>query len=325
MTGGVFDDGAGGALFVAFYAQRQGARAQPVLYVARDRPSYERHAPAFQYLVASLSILPRDQQPPARAVALEDAVAGTLAAAPPPPAAPSPSAAPGVAAPAPPPAEAKAVGPSGVEDIGDEVGPRIPGGLDGLYIGPSIGISFESHRYAIFYADGVVGFEHPSGGLDGFDRGRAARKHPDAWSRYRVEGKRVIVTKYYGTQIVGQLLEDGSVRFSGIALLLPWPKATGLLLEGTYQYGSEDRSITFRRDGTFMDHGALRVVADFVDDTFREVPPGGGTYRISNNTLWLTYPDGTVLRNSFLVAQEDVNRTRPDLIAINTYELDLVR
>jgi hypothetical protein len=115
--------------------------------------------------------------------------------------------------------------------------------------------------------------------------------------------------------------------------------ATGIKLEGTYAredykpsqftdravYPNGMWTLTFREDGSFVDNGQVRPLyatpldtKPLSDDAHKALTqPGKGKYRLANNTLYLTYDDGRVVRLGFWILPGDAGKTSPPLLYIN--------
>ncbi len=180
--------------------------------------------------------------------------------------------------------------------------------LDGLYVGLSLRPGFSyvpigTMDAVVFFPDGSFVWWFPQEGLDGFDRNRSILEHPNFWGTYRVEADRIVLRYSQGSgDIVAQKLNGGQLSIPNLAVLTPVSKLNGHKLKGTYTRVRNDpffpsHCIIFSPDGNFEDAGAINDLGlSFPNNIFLEIHPGMGTYRISNNTLTLSYANGGTLR-----------------------------
>jgi hypothetical protein len=102
------------------------------------------------------------------------------------------------------------------------------------------------------------------------------------------------------------------------------PTSTGLRFAGRYIKdgqgdGASTASITFRTDGTFEDHGVVRMILPAeigvrYHDISEVLGPGAGTYAIANNTVTLSYSDGRRKPMLFILTPKLATQKTPDAI-----------
>jgi hypothetical protein len=213
-----------------------------------------------------------------------------------------------------------------------------PGDIFGIYIattkqliapGPGspvqYGLTWTPGRdWITFLPGGRVFARLPEEGLENFDYDAAVRKNPEARGTYVVSGNVVRVTWPSGGGKIFKRTADGEL-WEDRTNYTPLPKATGLKLDGIYavQWNEQSRQrvIGFTPDGRFEERGFL----DMINWHPRDIDHGSGTYRISNNTLELRYTDGRVLQINFYVFPEELNKPRPSVIYINSFDFTPLR
>lgn len=213
-------------------------------------------------------------------------------------------------------------------------GPRIPSALDGLYVSLTTSVAAGSDvDYLVFFPDGLVIWRLPQEGLDGFNRAASMKQSPNFWGTYNVNGNKLELRFPTGQRI---LTKDNEGRLmvvneTGYSPYIPMSKMDGVKLDGAYARERGFPAIAFAPDSTFRDDGAMNAVGlspvlpDGTIDysSFRQVPPGKGTYRIANNTLTLTYSSGNVVKISICATSQALAQKRPPTIILNTYGLSL--
>ncbi len=161
-----------------------------------------------------------------------------------------------------------------------------------------------SHKFLAFYSNGDFYAYFPEEGFLGFDHDPA----DTYWGKGTLEGKRITLeTKALG-KINLEKVSDTQWNEEGKSdqKYMLCKSVDGLKLEGSYCPDGPDwpkidkkttippggpTYITFKKDGTFIDHGR------FNNTTLAK--PASGTYRIKDFTLVLTYEDGIVKKRAF--------------------------
>jgi hypothetical protein len=216
--------------------------------------------------------------------------------------------------------------------------PAVAGaGLSGLYVATESRQQFNVNTkfydyivrqvYYLFAPDGRVYRGLPKGGaLDDFDFDRAAETDPANLGTYRLAGN-TIQFDWPGGQTAPPLafsrgqdgLRIGSNNFFRVGSF------DGQRLEGLYARGSftnlsggagvasggvgGEQRIAFSRDGRFAQRGFVGF-AGTGGGTSAAASQGGqaaGTYRVSGNTLELTYADGQTARLTFFLYPREPN------------------
>lgn len=227
--------------------------------------------------------------------------------------------------------------------------PASSGGLEGLYVGTESRQQFNvltkyydyivRQIYYLFLPDGRVYYGLPKGGsLSRFDFARAQREDPKNCGTYRLLGNQIQFNwpDSKPNQPVAfsrspDGIQIGRTRYYRVG------RFDGLRLDGTYSVRSftntsapgveggvsGEKRITFSQDGRFSQQGfvgfagATQGGSGDVGAATRSQSSGSGTYRISDNTLELSYSDGRRQRYTFFVYPENVNQPRPGLIVID--------
>jgi hypothetical protein len=194
----------------------------------------------------------------------------------------------------------------------------------------------------ILFADGAALWGMPGEGLLGFDRAAHRAQSPEKWGTYRLNNKRLTITRG-GEERVYAVLADGALenRYTEGGKertgerYLPRPSLDGLRLEGEVRRKDHWPApgnasgigtvpgCTFTKDGAFRDEKLMWVV---LPEREREknahearVAPGQGRYRLEYWTLVLEYDDGRVNQVSFVAT----NRDQPSKGAIlNGYPIE---
>jgi hypothetical protein len=208
-----------------------------------------------------------------------------------------------------------------------------PGDLYGIYTattkqliapGPGsmvqYGITWKPGRdWITFLPGGRVFARLPQGGLENFDYEAAIRKNPEARGTYTISANTIRVAWPSGGEKLFKRTPDGEL-WEDRTNYTPLPKASGLKLNGTYavQWNEQSRQrvIRFTPDGHFAERGFLNMI----NWQPRDIDQGTGTYRITNNTLELSYTDGRVLQISFYVFPDDLKKAQPSTIYINSFD-----
>jgi tetratricopeptide (TPR) repeat protein len=194
-----------------------------------------------------------------------------------------------------------------------------PGMLDGVYVGLGFsGYGYHvEHEFMVFSPDGSVLGDLPEGGLAGVNLAAFARNQPDKslLGQYHVSGNRIdIVWQDSHNQSV--TFDDTSADVTGLHNFIPACHCDGAKFSGVYTW--DKYALQFSPDGTFNDYGAVDAVL-----TSTEHPrPGHGTYKIQDNTLFLSYVDGRQLRKSFAAPAVEEGRQSFRWIAISNITLN---
>ena len=178
----------------------------------------------------------------------------------------------------------------------------VPGRPPGAYV------------YCLFN-DGSWLAKAPREGLERFDLAANHRSRPADFGTWQQTGGVITLRTQYRQETLhlqsdGTYLRQDAQAREGTYFRVP--PSTGLRFEGRYlREGQSDGPgtpwIAFRADGTFVDGGVVRtLVPDEIGVAYRDIAevlhPGFGTYRISNNTLVLSYADRRRKPMLFLVA-----------------------
>jgi len=92
--------------------------------------------------------------------------------------------------------------------------------------------------------------------------------------------------------------------------------------------GEDDQpfTITFRKDGTFTDGGALKVL-DHSVYTYYSIADGGGSgnYFIKDHTIVFSYSDGRILKIAFSGADFNPSDVSPNELILSYNDDTLIR
>ncbi len=181
--------------------------------------------------------------------------------------------------------------------------------------------------FLVFYADGVA-FR---GDASLFTAGPAALQldsvRKDRLGTYKAVGDEIRI-RWPANKI--EVMRRRGERLSGAAGTR-WqrlPKVNGLQLQGSYVIAAgtaEPVWIDFGSDGTFWDQGVIRHAAN-LQRLERGVPApqgGGGTYRLDEYTLTLSYAGGPAARIFFCILPGEKNLARPKQLVVSTYLFEL--
>lgn len=155
-------------------------------------------------------------------------------------------------------------------------------------------------QFLVLFPDGTAMGSLPDNGMDGFNPQAyfqwMAQRGPvnNLFGRYQINGPRVdILWGNFSQSFV--LGNDGGTggAVSG-QVLQPLCRCDGARFSGIYAWGQF--ALQFSADGTFLDRGAIDVVAA-ADPGHPKL--GQGSYGIQANTLYLNYTDGRRFRTSF--------------------------
>jgi hypothetical protein len=213
----------------------------------------------------------------------------------------------------------------------------------------------------IFLPDGVVFRGLPFGGPAHMDLTSLRKWDPNSFGEYRAEGEEVVVTmkgekeptrfaqsKGAWAAAVTRPFHDrrSSPRGNTIATWVDQVPTTlritrmepcdGLKLSGTYRLDATDLkyapkpipSIRFKADGSFSEDGLVHEVDPGTPKGVRGRNPsampaagGRGKYSIAKNTLELTYQDGSELGLTFIVADAELAKARPQALLVHGSKL----
>lgn len=220
-----------------------------------------------------------------------------------------------------------------------------PDDIAGFYFGYRVGVTSGGDLGArgsniILYKDGTYTTLFPTGGFDAYDLSAHKQALSGNFHRWTREGNTIILDegntkwryKVEGKNLVGSSNAGGKDY-------KPISPATGLTFSGTYAkqdykpdqftnrevYPNGMWTLTFREDGSFVDNSQVRPLYGTPPDTKplsdeaikALTAPGRGRYRIANNTLYLSYDDGRVVRLGFWILPVDAGSTKPKTIYIN--------
>lgn len=221
-------------------------------------------------------------------------------------------------------------------------------GLSGLYMGTESRQQFNvlthfydyivRQVYYLFAPDGRVYYGLPQGGsLSRFSFARAQQENPNNTGTFQLSGGQIRFQWGGGRSQTLPFERQGSRIRIGRTTLYPVGRSDGLRLAGTYSSRSftnvsapgieggvsGERQISFDPSGHFSARGFVgyagvteRGLGD-VGAATSSRNSGSGSYRIADNTLELTYPDGRRERYTFFVNPETPNEKRPGLIYID--------
>jgi hypothetical protein len=209
-------------------------------------------------------------------------------------------------------------------------------GVEGLYASPHPILQYNDvkqlyeyrlvREYYLFYPDGRLYHGLPLGGLDRFDFAQAQKDEPNRCGRYEVKEDGIWFHFPNAHSFVPVPFEVGD-GFLKIGNLNYWRVDRGnapLTLHGEYApmpffsswpgdslpgANSIEHWISFNEDGSFYERNFVGVVigaADSSGDRAAEPQKDGmGTYRITGNTLELTYDGGEKRQFTFFEYEED--------------------
>lgn len=217
--------------------------------------------------------------------------------------------------------------------------------LSGLYVGTESRQQFNPNTkfydyivrqvYYFFSPDGRIYYGLPRGGtLDNFDLDKAQKFDPNNCGFYKIsEGK---IQFRVGDNAPGpekaftnnqKFLQIGQTKFYKVET------SSNLRLNGIYSIktftntssGSNvggvggETQITFSSDGKFTQKGFVGFSGSGsnVGVATSSKTNGSGTYRISGNTLELTYSDGQKSNYTFYIYPENLGEARPGLVIID--------
>jgi hypothetical protein len=204
----------------------------------------------------------------------------------------------------------------------------------------------------IFLDGGVVFSGFPFGGPAHMDVDAYRRRSPTLFGEYKTEGDQVVVTMKGAVEPTRFAQSRGAWaapvtrafqdRHSGPKgnTIATWTDAVqttvritkaqpcdGLKLSGTYRLDVlESRyaprpipSIKFTDDGTFTEDGLVHEVDPGTPNDRSKMPAAGGRgkYSVANNTIDLTYQDGTTLGLTFLITDGELAQPAPRQIFLH--------
>lgn len=171
-------------------------------------------------------------------------------------------------------------------------------------------------EHITFLPSGHVYWTLPPEGLLYFDPVVAQRAYPDDWGTYEFRNGAIHILR-------GPAKEPYVITRSGERLNNPpslgkgsfrrVPAADGLRLDGNYRRDPTEPTLSFTKDGRFVDGGVFRYFGDLARPDGRvyqdDGRAGSGTYLIEQNTLELRYSDGRIKRHPFTVFPENLAKS----------------
>ncbi|MEW6737010.1 MAG: lipocalin family protein, partial [Acidobacteriota bacterium] len=198
--------------------------------------------------------------------------------------------------------------------------------------------------YYLFLANGGVYFGVPSGGtLDNFDFTYVPSENLSSCGCYKLLGDRLEITRIGNNESQKYLFKRdaaGNVQL-GQNTYYRVKTADGIRLNGTYRARSfvnlsggvggaigsvsGDTTITFNANGSFTSENfsGYSVATKNVGSAASTNTANYGSYRISSNTLELTYANGQQQRRTFFVYPDTEKQGRPQLIVIDGTKMTL--
>ncbi len=224
--------------------------------------------------------------------------------------------------------------------------PRLTGNsLSGLYVGTENRQQFNPvtkyydyivrQIYYVFSPDGQVYNALPKGGsLDNFDFDQVKNSDPDNFGYYQISNGQIQFQFKNRPQVPALAFTNNQSSLQiGRIKLYPVEQFTGLRLNGNYSVktfvntsnGSNTSSVSgekqliFTKDGRFSQNGFVGFAGSTSDvgASSSSKTSGSGTYRITGNTLELTYSDGQKAKYTFFIYPENVNESVPGLLIID--------
>ena len=181
--------------------------------------------------------------------------------------------------------------------------------LSGMYGGLKLGGGSLNASYVLFFPNGQVFFggKFPTQGFEGKNTWLYAEKNTRYWGTYTLQNGKGTINMGYG---------NVPLRVSGDNLIITtqntehtyekFPSVDGVVFSGKYAFdgdwGGKPPSITFTKDGKFIDEGALNILNHQTTDPDEfnvTVKPGSGTYEVKNYTLLFKYSDGRKVQMVF--------------------------
>jgi hypothetical protein len=197
---------------------------------------------------------------------------------------------------------------------------KIPEGmLNGVYAGfhrRTYSVGFDP-RFLVFYPNGWVIYL-PESGLAGFDLNaylNDPRVDKALIGHYRDYGKYISIIWQDSPDHRDQLGHNENGGLGGFDSYSPSAPTNELRFSGVYLWGSPN-GIQFNPDGTFFDQRAIDTLI-LPNPHFNNPRSMGGTYQTQENTILLTYQDGSRIRTSFVAPAHQKNGQTFDWIALH--------
>ena len=185
--------------------------------------------------------------------------------------------------------------------------PSIKGtGITGVWSGLGLMGGQLKTTFLIFFTNGQVyyGSRFPVTGLNGLDTYADKERSPRYWGTYEFKDGAGIIKMSYGTFPVR--IEGNNLIVRPVSeehKFIRMPSFDGLKLEGKWMIEGQNEqpvSVTFRKDGTFIDEGALKVLDHSLYEYYSIADRGGsGRYLIADHTVIFNYSDGRILKIAF--------------------------
>jgi hypothetical protein len=181
--------------------------------------------------------------------------------------------------------------------------------LSGMYEGFKLGGGSLNANYALFFPNGQVFFggKFPTEGFDGKNTWVYAELNTRNWGTYTLQDGKGTINMGYG---------NVPLKVTGGGLIITTqntphnyeqlPSVDGVVFNGKYAFdgdwGGKPPSITFTKDGKFIDEGALNILNHQTTDPDEfnvTAKPGSGTYYIKTYTIVFKYSDGRTVQITF--------------------------
>lgn len=168
-------------------------------------------------------------------------------------------------------------------------------------------------EHITFLPGGNLYWDLPPEGLLYFDFAVAQRTYPNDCGIYEIKNGEIHIlrgpqkTEYIVTRNGDRLNNPPSL---GKGSFRPVPSCDGLRLEGDYRRTKSEPTISFTKEGQFIDEGIFRFFGTIgrLDGSSKtdDGMGGSGKYLIEQNTLELKYADGRVKRVAFEAFPENL-------------------
>jgi hypothetical protein len=216
--------------------------------------------------------------------------------------------------------------------------PDVPSNRGTLYHGyqtSMVGVATgHSPIYLYLFPDNTFQWGYFQRGYYNYNGELEKKMFPDYCGTYTKSGQSIRL-HFYKSDFQPEFADDGKGNLRNVSdkyTLFKLPPSDQVTLEGTYTveaWSGPKPTAKFYRNGRFEDHGLLcsgeRIDHTIAPETAQRRMeenkiPGGGTYRIIDNSLILRYDDGRMRQLLFYVVDRTSNPERIN-VAGSTYTL----